>query len=240
MTDVPGPTRRLDRCVIELTGCSRREAENYIAGGWVRVDGEVVEQPQFPVSGQAVTIDAGASAAPAETATMLLHQPAGQDAASALASVVPGSRWDGDPSGWRLLHRHFHRLQAAMPLPPEASGLAVFSQDHRVLRHLGEAGPRLEQEWLVEVEGELAPYGWKRLSDGTKFQGWPVAPFKVSWQSEQRLRFAIKGVRPGLLEWLCAEVGLRATALRRLRIGRIALAKMPPASWRYLLPSDRF
>ena len=127
-----------------------------------------------------------------------------------------------------------------MPLPVEASGLMVFSQDGRVLQKLKQDGERLEQEFNVDVDGELAPYGWNRLTGGTSFQGWPVAPFRVSWQSEQRLRFAIKGVRPGLLEHLCAEVGLKATAIRRLRIGRVGLSKMPVGQWRYLPVLERF
>ena len=33
---------RLSKRLIELTGCSRREAELYIEGGWVTVNGEAV------------------------------------------------------------------------------------------------------------------------------------------------------------------------------------------------------
>jgi 23S rRNA pseudouridine2604 synthase len=127
-----------------------------------------------------------------------------------------------------------------MPLEAAASGLLVFSQDGRVLRRLTEDAGKLEQEFIVDVEGELAPYGWNRLIGGSTFDGWPVAPFKVSWQSEQKLRFAIKGVRPGLLQHLCEQVGLRATAIKRIRIGRIPLAKMPAGQWRYLPVEERF
>jgi 23S rRNA pseudouridine2604 synthase len=236
----PPPPQRLARRVIEITGCSRREAEMYVEGGWVRVDGVVVDQPQHPVTTETVTVDPDATPAPAEPATLLLHQPAGLSPAEALAGMRPETRWPDDPSGWRLLRRHFPRQQPALPLEDGASGLAIFSQDGRVLRHLADAGARLEQEWLVDVDGELAPYGWSRFAGGTTFAGWPVAPFKVSWQSEQRLRFAIKGVRPGMLAHLCGQVGLSATALRRLRIGRVSLGKMPPGQWRYLPVAERF
>lgn len=235
---------RLARRVVELTGCSRSEAELYVQGGWVTVDGVVVEAPQHPVTAETVALLPGARPEPAEPATLVLHKPAGFDMDGgprpALSLLVPGSRWPEDASGWRLLRRHFHRLVPAMPIEADASGLVVYSQDGRVLRRLAEDGAKLEQEWLVDVEGELAPYGWNRLSGGSRFEGWPVAPFKVSWQSERRLRFAIKGVRPGLLGHLCAEVGLRATAMRRLRVGRIGLSKMPPGQWRYLSTDDRF
>jgi 23S rRNA pseudouridine2604 synthase len=54
-----------------------------------------------------------------------------------------------------------------------------------------------------------------------------------------RLRFAIKGVQPGQLQHMCAQVGLKATAIKRLRIGRVSLSKMPVGNWRYLPTSER-
>ena len=48
---------RLSKRVAELVGCSRSEAEQYVQGGFVRVDGAVVEEPQFKVSGETVTLD---------------------------------------------------------------------------------------------------------------------------------------------------------------------------------------
>ena len=235
---------RLSKRVVELTGCSRSEAEQYIQGGWVRVDGVVVEEPQFKVTGQVVEIDPAAQLEAAEPATLLLHKPSGHDSSGgdlpALALIVPANRWAEDPSGWRVHKRHFAHQAPAMLLEPVASGLLVFSQDGRVIRRLTEDAGKLEQEFIVDVEGELAPYGWTRLVHGTSYGGWPVAPFKVSWQSETKLRFAIKGVRPGMLQHLCQEVGLVATAIKRIRVGRIPLSKMPPGQWRYLPVSERF
>lgn len=231
---------RLSKRVVEIAGCSRSEAEQYVQGGWVRVDGVVVEEPQFKVTDQVVELDPGAKLEAAEPATLVLHKPAGLPSAEAIALATTGNRWDEDPSGWRVHKRHFAHQAPALPLEDAASGLLVLSQDGRVLRRLVEDAAKLEQEFIVDVEGELAPYGWNRLSHGTTFDGWPVAPFKVSWQSEQRLRFAIKGVRPGLLQYLCNEVGLHALSLRRIRLGRIPLSKMPPGQWRYLPPSERF
>ena len=68
---------RLSKRLAELLPCSRREAELYIEGGWVSVDGKVVEEPQFKVDAQRVELLPGAVAAPIGFATLLLHKPAG-------------------------------------------------------------------------------------------------------------------------------------------------------------------
>jgi 23S rRNA pseudouridine2604 synthase len=39
---------------------------------------------------------------------------------------------------------------------------------------------------------------------------------------------------------MCAEVGLTVKALRRLRIGRVALGQLPAGRWRYLHETERF
>ena len=44
---------RLAKRLAEMLSCSRREAEQYIEGGWVSVDGVVVEEPEFRVQNQA-------------------------------------------------------------------------------------------------------------------------------------------------------------------------------------------
>ena len=52
---------RLAKRVADMVPCSRSDAEQYIEGGWVTVDGVVVEAPQFRVATQRVDIakDAG-------------------------------------------------------------------------------------------------------------------------------------------------------------------------------------
>ena len=70
---------RLAKRVAALVPCSRREAEQYITGGWVRVDGRVVEEPQSRVQQQVVTLDRDASLMDATPPTLLLHKPAGHD-----------------------------------------------------------------------------------------------------------------------------------------------------------------
>jgi len=161
---------RLSKHLAELVQCSRSEAEQYIRGGWVSVDGRVVEDPAHPVSGEVVTLDAAARLDAVEPATFLLHKPAGFDTIQGpkpAAGLVQGAtRWPDDPSGVRLLQRHFHRLTPLVPLDSEASGLMVLTQDGRVWRRLTEDADEIEQEFVVEVSGDIAPYGLRKLNNG--------------------------------------------------------------------------
>ncbi|MDQ3511981.1 MAG: rRNA pseudouridine synthase [Pseudomonadota bacterium] len=231
---------RLAKRVADLARCSRAQAEQYIEGGWVRVNGEVIEEPQFMVSGQAVEIDPDARLTPAEPATMLLHKPVDFPFVQSPTLVTADNHAQVDPSGFRMHDRHFAHLTPLMPLDDDASGLVVLSQDGRVRRRLTEDAAQIEQEFIVEIEGASGPYTLSKLARGLSYQGRALPACKVSWQNEVRLRFAIKDVRPGQLRDMCKQVGLTIVAIKRIRLGRIPLAKMPAGKWRYLPVTDRF
>jgi 23S rRNA pseudouridine2604 synthase len=231
---------RLAKRVAAMLPCSRREAELYIEGGWVRVDGKVVDEPQFRVSDQRVEVDRSATAETLEPVTLLMHKPAGMNEQQALQSLGTATRFAQDASGIRLVRKHFKDLRPLLPLPDAASGLAVFSQDGRIIRKLVEDAATTEQELVAQVTGKIAEDGLAKLAHGLVYGGHPLPPVKASWQNEERLRLAMKGIRPDVVEWMCAQVGLRLVALRRIRIGRLPMAGLPEGQWRYLLPQERF
>jgi 23S rRNA pseudouridine2604 synthase len=228
---------RLAKRVAAQLPCSRAEAERYIAGGWVSVDGAVVEDPATRVTeAQAVALLPGATAIEPVPVTILLHKPAGMDGDAALA-LLTAARLEG---GARFLKRHLLKLTLTNPLEDEASGLLVYTQDFRVARKLVQDADRVEQEYVAEVAGDIAAGGLELLNHGLAFQGRPVAPLKASWQSDHRLRFAGKGIKPGQVGHMCGAVGLEVKALKRLRIGRMALAGLAEGRWRYLGDFERF
>ena len=232
---------RLAKRLVELVSCSRREAELYIAGGWVMVDGQVVEEPQFMVSQQQVTLHPDASLTPLEPVTILFHQtPAAGRDANAAQQICADTRAADDPSTIRMLKRHFVQLTPCTPLEPNAGGLLVFTQDWRVERKLIEDAAKIEQEYVVEVAGETSPDGLNRLNYGLSFNGRALPPIKVSWQNETRLRFALKGVQANQIAHMCKSVGLQVLAMKRIRLGRVSMAKLQPGLWRYLMPHERF
>lgn len=244
---------RLSKRVAQLKACSRREAEQYIEGGWVQVNGQVVEEPMARVCDQPVVIDPNASLMDITEVTLLLHKPPGFETLAppgaankrvkpAQALLQAATHWPQDPAETRVLKRHFAKLTATVPLELAASGLVVFTQDWRVLRKLTEDAALMEHEFLVEVQGEVSPQVLHRLNALPVCAGMPGV--KVSVNSTQdavtRLRFAVKGAHPGLIADLCERCDVVIQAIKRMRVGRVTLAHLPPGQWRYLLPYERF
>lgn len=231
---------RLSKRLVELLGCSRREAELYIEGGWVTVAGEMVDAPQFKVTDQPVALLPGARPEDVPPATLLLHKPAGRGVEQALELLIRANRWVEDDPAVRVLHKHLQRQQPVGALEREASGLLVFTQSWGVTRHLTNRHKPLEEEYVAEVTGTLAEGGLERLKRGIR-QGERTLPAcKASWQNETHLRLALKAPQAGDIRALCQAVGLRLVGLRRIRLGTVSMAKLPVGQWRYLKPNERF
>ncbi len=234
---------RLAKRVAELVPCSRSKAEQYIEGGWVTVDGAVIEEPAFRVSPQQhIVVATDAAPDKVEAVTILWHKPAGVDAAAMPPSqlIALDQRAADDRSGLRFLKRHLTGLKATDALDAMASGFLVLTQDWRVSRKLIDDAATVEHEFIAEVTGNLAPNGLALLNHGLKWNGKPLPPIKVSWQNETRLRFALKTPPRGLIVHMCEQVGLHVVTLKRIRIGRVPMAALQAGQWRYLLGYERF
>jgi 23S rRNA pseudouridine2604 synthase len=256
---------RLAKRLAAQANCSRSQAEQYIEGGWVRVDGHVIESVGARVlAHQKIELDANASLEALEEVTILMHKPVGFDSGEggnpALLLLDPAKQSidpnlaGGASTSTRFLQRHFTNLTPTTPLPNEASGLIVFTQDFRIARKLNDDADRVEQECMVQVDAKRALQGpltedviyqaLDRLCHGLSFNGIPLPPIKVSiaqqTDKELWLRFAFKGIRPGQIPQMVERVGLRLLAIKRIRIGRIPMGDLAVGEWRYLPVYKRF
>jgi 23S rRNA pseudouridine2604 synthase len=256
---------RLAKRLAAQANCSRSQAEQYIEGGWVRVDGQVIESVGARVlAHQKIELDANASLEALEEITILMHKPVGFDSGEggnpALLLLDPAKQSidpnlaGGAAASTRFLQRHFTNLTPTTPLPNEASGLIVFTQDFRIARKLNDDADRVEQECMVQVDAKRALQGpltedviyqaLDRLCHGLNFNGIPLPPIKVSiaqhTDKELWLRFAFKGIRPGQIPQMIERVGLRLLAIKRIRIGRIPMGDLAVGEWRYLPSYKRF
>lgn len=118
--------------------------------------------------------------------------------------------------------------------------MVVLTQDWQIERKLTDDFGKLEQEYVVEVSGEVKENSLKRLNQSVSFGGAVLPPGKVSWQNETRLRVALKNPKPGQIVYLCESVGLKVISMKRIRIGGVSMSKLQPGQWRYLSAKERF
>jgi 23S rRNA pseudouridine2604 synthase len=238
---------RLSKRMSELGLCSRREAEDWIVNGWVKVDGQVVDTLGTRVSRAAqIEVDRRARAQQAELVTIILNKPIGYVSGQAedgyepaTVLIRPENRWSGDDSARRFETKHLEGLAPAGRLDIDSTGLMVYTQDGRIAKQLI-GGNDVEKEYLVRVQGVLSPDGMARLRHGLTLDGVKLKPAQVSWQNEDQLRFGLREGRKRQIRRMCEVVGLKVTGLKRIRTGRVLLGALPVGQWRYLRTDEGF
>ena len=231
---------RLSKAVMQLVGCSRSQAEQYIEGGWVSVDGQVIEEPFFRITNQTVTLAPNAQLTPSEPVTLLVHKAAGMSMEELVSEqyLNPETRWVLHVTQYTPLKRHFRKQTPLLPLETQASGLVLLSQDARIIRKVNADAERIEQEYIVEIAESLSTTEMRILQTGST-RAHSVPCHKVSWQNENHLRFAIKGAHLGQIEELLELIQIKPVSFKRLRLGRIPLSSLPVGHWRYATTWER-
>jgi 23S rRNA pseudouridine2604 synthase len=239
---------RLSKLMAHLGLCSRREADELIAKGWVKVDGEIVSQLGTKVSPNAkVELLHQAQNKLDQLMTILLNKPVGyvsgqpeKDYEPAVRLITPQSHEPSGPYEPKLSRKHFDGLAPAGRLDIDSQGLIVFTQNGQIAKQLIGENSAVEKEYLVRVRGTIGERELKLLNHGLELDGVQLKPAKVSWLNEDQLKFILREGRKRQIRRMCDLVGLHVVGLKRVRIGRVMLGHLPEGKWRFLRPEEQF
>ena len=152
----PNGTLRLNKRMAELGLASRREADNWIAKGWVKVNGKVAVMGMQVTPDVHIDIDRAATGQQAQQVTVLINKPIGLVSGQAedghqpaITLVHPQNHWGQD--NMRFHPGHLKSLVAAGRLDIDSTGLLVLTQDGRIARQLIGEDANIEKEYLVRV-----------------------------------------------------------------------------------------
>ena len=259
----PVLTMRLNKRMAELGICSRREADDWIARGWVRVNGQPAVIGQPVALNARIDIDRQAEQQQRQQVTILINKPVGYVSGQAedghepaVVLVQPQNRWRECNSRMRWGHEQLRGLAPAGRLDIDSIGLLVLTQDGRIARQLIGEDSEIEKEYLVRVtyQSDQSNRGaesvnvqaafplekLKLLCHGLSLDGQPLRPAQVSWQNPEQLRFVLREGKKRQIRRMCEQVGLLVTGLKRVRIGQVNLGHLPVGQWRYLAPHEQF
>ena len=241
---------RLSKIMAERGMASRREADEWIAAGWVRVDGRLAVLGQRVRGDERIEIDPAAHREQGHRVTILLHKPMGfvsgqaEDGHEPAAVLVTADRRWSEDRGRSWHPGHGRGLAPAGRLDLDSTGLLVLTQDGRIARHLIGEDSDVEKEYLVRVApmgpSSFRDNGLDLLRQGLELDGRPLRPAKASWANEDQLRIVLREGRKRQVRRMCELVGLKVLSLKRIRIGSVLLGKLPPGKWRYLRDDERF
>jgi 23S rRNA pseudouridine2604 synthase len=256
---------RLNKRMADLGLCSRREADEWIEQGWVKVNGEIAAVGAKVTPQDRVEVDKRAAGHQAGQVTILINKPMGYVSGQAedghepaVVLIASRAHWLGDSSPHRFIRDHLKGLAPAGRLDIDSTGLLVLTQDGRVARQLIGEDSEVEKEYLVrvslvrakdvdnrnlqtpDVQKQFPLEKLNLLRHGISLDGQPLKRAQVEWQNPEQLRFVLKEGKKRQIRRMCEVVGLYVTGLKRVRIGNIKLGQLPVGQWRYLGADERF
>ena len=205
---------------------SRREADDWIGKGWVKVNGKVAEMGMQVLPNVRIEIDKQAQGQQANQVTILINKPLGLVSGQAedghepaITLVQPQNRWAEDNARFFFHGSQLKSLVPAGRLDIDSTGLLVLTQDGRVARQLIGEDSVMEKEYLVRVvytgvannaaaNSPAATYGGKvqQLSridddDPVSLDVQSVFPAEKLRQLRHGLRLDDQALKPAKVEW---------------------------------------
>ena len=240
---------RLAKHLADLGVCSRREAEMFIAKGWISVDGIVVNEQGTKVQPTCdIALNPRASEYLSQLQTVLLHKPIGYVSGQAekgyqpAASLIRKSNLcrDSDQAGRRPPNWPLKSLAPAGRLDIDSSGLLVLTQDGRTARKLIGADSDIEKEYLVRTDRPVSCELIRQLQHGLILDNVALKRATVERLDQNFIRMVLREGRKRQIRRMFDAVGLKVISLKRVRIGNVVLGALPLGKWRLLRPDEDF
>ncbi len=212
--------KRLARAGI----ASRREAEDLVAAGRVRVNGQVLTSPAFNVeAGDRIELDGNEIPAIERTRLFLFHKPTG---------VVTTNR---DPEGRKtvfdVLPQNLPRLMTVGRLDINTEGLLLLTNDGGLARVLELPATGWLRRYRVRVHGEVDESALAGLRDGIAVDGVFYGAIEASLERIQGTNAWLTiGLREGKnreVKNILGALGLEVTRLIRVSFGPFQLGELP-------------
>jgi 23S rRNA pseudouridine2604 synthase len=246
---------RVNKLIAASGLCSRRQADQYIENGWIRL----IDAPtQALHPGLQVPFDSKWEFLPAawrdiqQKVSLVLHKPVGYVSSQPNPSAKPSiqlltneNEWKpmkSKPQQQRKTPRNLSNLAVAGRLDLNSSGLLLFTQQGALAKAVIGPNSRVEKEYLVRVRdpsSNVLHYDEIQerihlLRQGIQDRGDFLQAVSVDVLNEQQIQFVLHAGKHHHLRRMCAAVGWHVEALKRVRIGTCVLGGLPLGKWRYL------
>lgn len=227
---------RLQKFLARAGVGSRRECEQVIAGGRVNVNGEAVTRLGVTVSPErdVITVD-GVVVKPQKPLYIVFNKPR--------KCLCTGRDDRGRKTVLDYLPGVSQRIYTVGRLDYDAEGLLILTNDGDFAQRVIHPRFRVPRTYRVAVKGLFTPEAANSLRRGVRLDGQVIRAYSV--------RIVSRGKRTSLLEIeiaqginqqikrMLAAVGYEVTAIKRIRIGEVQLASLPPGKFRRMTASER-
>lgn len=208
--------------------CSRRDAENWIAQGRVRVNGKVIDSAALNVTDKdKIIVDGQALQAAEQTRLFLYHKPAGL--------VTTHKDEQGRETVFDHLPEDLPRVVSVGRLDLNTEGLLLLTNDGELARYLELPSTAWKRQYRVRVHGRVEQKRLDSLKNGITVDGVRYQSIEASIDENAEretsgtntwLRIVLQEGKNREIRRVMEALGLNVTRLIRTDYGSFTLGKM--------------
>lgn len=222
---------RLQKIIAAAGLASRRQAEEWISAGRVRLNGRIATLGESAdVQSDRIEVDGQALRGPAASIYLLLNKPSGY--------VTSLNDPQGRPLVTDLVKEVGARVYPVGRLDLTTEGLLLLTNDGELANHLAHPRHQVEKTYLVRVRGVLADADRQRLEQGVLLEDGMTAAAKISRVravgQHSWFELTIHEGRNRQVRRMCEAVGYPVSRLKRVRLAFLTLDELQPGQFRHL------
>lgn len=213
---------RIQKYFSEQKILSRRETEEYIRSGKIKINGKVIKDLGRQIDPRKDTIEIIGGLH--EMTTIIFNKPRG----------ISSSKIRSEGKNIFDLLPQFNHLNTIGRLDKESEGLIILSNDGTLTNIITGKDHLIEKEYKVEVQERLSQTKINALKQGMILDDGPTEKTKAKLLSERSFSLILHEGRNHQVRRMADKIGLTVTKLRRIRIGPVSLGNLAPGGFRMI------
>lgn len=225
------PLKTLERVLSKAGAGSRVDARGWIRAGRVKVNGQVVRDPDTWIDMQRdrVRLD-GKPLQARDRVYLLLYKPTGY--------LTTYRDPKGRPTVYDLIADLGTFVSPVGRLDLDTSGLLLMTNDNQLAERVTNPESHLPKTYLVKASMRLTDEQLQRLRDGVDLADGPTRPARVrrvrDSEKYTHLEITLTEGRNRQVRRMIEALGATVLKLVRVKIGSISIGTLPIGKWRLL------
>lgn len=222
---------RLNKYLKDIGVCSRRKADEFIAKGYIKVNGVIVNELGFRVDPDKDTVEVlpEVDTIIAKYSYIVLNKPKGY--------VCSKSEIDGNLI-FELVP-NIDNLTYAGRLDKDSQGLVLLSNDGKFVYGVAGKEFNCEKEYIVTVNRQItSEYIYQQGCGNIKIDGKNVRKATVEAINDKTYKIILTEGMNRQIRKMAENQGYRVTNLKRIRIGVVTNDNLPLGEWRNLTEEE--
>jgi len=219
---------RLNRYVASANGMSRRAADDAIAGGRLKVNGDTGRLGQNVETSDRVSLDGKTLTLPVAYTYVIFNKPVGHVA----SRVQQGNT----PTIYALLPPELHRLRSVGRLDRDSSGLLVLTDDGDYAFRQTHPSFQKEKRYEVGLSQKLTPQDADKLRSGVVLED-GVSALSLDNIDDHGVTVRLSEGRNRQIRRSFGALGYDVVRLHRTHFGTLVLGDLKPGEWRKFVPA---